>query len=165
MIRNETEYQEAVKRIEQERARFAQYATEWRGQGYSETEVAKLLEPLRSFHHQLVEEVEYYQRLKQGRFDAFENLHGLGQLLIGLRIHLGLTQRQLAARLGVNETMVSRDERNEYHGITVERASKVLEALGARIETKVIALQSGSNAVNVPEAPEPDPPIGGFALA
>jgi predicted transcriptional regulator len=138
MIRNETEYQEAVKRVQQEEERFVQYAAEWKARGYGEQEVAKLLEPLRTFHAQLVEEIEYYQRLKQGRFDAFENLRGLGQLLIGLRIHLGMTQRQLAELLGVSETMVSRDERNEYHGITVQRATRVLEALGARIETRVV---------------------------
>jgi DNA-binding XRE family transcriptional regulator len=138
MIRNETEYQEAVKRVQQEEERFVQYAVEWKARGYGEQEVAKLLEPLRTFHAQLVEEIEYYQRLKQGRFDAFENLRGLGQLLIGLRIHLGMTQRQLAELLGVSETMVSRDERNEYHGITVQRATRVLEALGARIETRVV---------------------------
>ena len=33
--------------------------------------------------------------------------------------------------------MVSRDERNEYHGITVERARRVLDALGARLLTRV----------------------------
>jgi transcriptional regulator with XRE-family HTH domain len=49
-----------------------------------------------------------------------------------------MTQRQLAELLGVSETMVSRDERNEYHGITVQRATRVLEALGARIETRVV---------------------------
>lgn len=138
MIRNETEYQEAVKRVEQEEDRFVQYAAEWKARGHDEQEVARLLEPLRTFHAQLVEEIEYYQRLKQGRFGAFENLRGLGQLLIGLRIHLGMTQRQLAELLGVSETMVSRDERNEYHGITVQRATRVLEALGARIETRVV---------------------------
>jgi DNA-binding XRE family transcriptional regulator len=138
MIRNETEYQEAVKRVQQEEERFVQYAAEWKARGYGEQEVTKLLEPLRTFHAQLVEEIEYYQRLKQGRFGAFENLRGLGQLLIGLRIHLGMTQRQLAELLGVSETMVSRDERNEYHGITVQRATRVLEALGARIETRVV---------------------------
>jgi hypothetical protein len=28
----------------------------------------------------------------------------------------------------VHESQVSRDERNDYHGITVERAARVLEA-------------------------------------
>jgi len=48
-----------------------------------------------------------------------------------------MTQRELARRLDADETAVSRDERNEYHGITVERAKKVLDALGVRLVTRV----------------------------
>jgi len=39
--------------------------------------------------------------------------------------------------MDADETAVSRDERNEYHGITVERAKKVLDALGVRLVTRV----------------------------
>lgn len=54
-----------------------------------------------------------------------------------MRIARGLTQRELAERLGVNESMVSRDERNEYHGITVDRAMRILDAMGVRLVTRV----------------------------
>jgi hypothetical protein len=37
----------------------------------------------------------------------------------------------------VHETQVSRDERNEYHGITLERAARILEALGADVRSRV----------------------------
>jgi ribosome-binding protein aMBF1 (putative translation factor) len=137
MIRNETEYQQAMARLDAERHRFAEHAAAWRKQGFTEDQVAKLKEPLESFHMQLVEEVESYERLKRGQFADFENLHGLGQVLIGVRIARGMTQRQLARKLGVDESMVSRDERNEYHGITVERAMKILDALGVRLMTRV----------------------------
>jgi hypothetical protein len=40
-------------------------------------------------------------------------------------------------RLGVRETQVSRDERSEYFGITLERAAKILEALNVRLRTHV----------------------------
>jgi len=43
------------------------------------------------------------------------------------------TARELADLLGVHESQVSRDERNDYHGITVDRASRVLDALGVRL--------------------------------
>lgn len=137
MIRNESEYQQALARIEAERARLAEHVEAWKQQGFTAAQVAKLREPLESFHHQLVEEVESYERLKRGQFSEFDNLHGLGQVLIGLRIARGMTQRELARRLDVDETMVSRDERNEYHGITVDRARRVLDALGARLVTRV----------------------------
>jgi Helix-turn-helix len=46
--------------------------------------------------------------------------------------------RELAQRLGVDESQVSRDERNEYYGITVERAQRILDALGAQVVTRVV---------------------------
>jgi transcriptional regulator with XRE-family HTH domain len=58
-------------------------------------------------------------------------------MLIGVRIALGLSQRELAEKLGVHESQVSRDERNEYYGIAVERVSRILEALGVVITTRV----------------------------
>lgn len=137
MIRSETEYQQAIERIDAERRRFAEHAEAWKKQGFTAKQIAKLKEPLESFHLQLVEEVESYERLKRRQFGEFENLSGLGQVLIGLRIARGMTQRELAEQLGVHETMVSRDERNEYHGITVDRAKRVLDALGVRLVTRV----------------------------
>lgn len=38
---------------------------------------------------------------------------------------------------GVHETQVSRDERNAYHGTTLERATKTLEALGVEVRSRV----------------------------
>ena len=137
MIRNETEYQQAIARIDAERKRLAEHVEAWKKQGFTDDQIAKLREPLESSHRQFVEEVQSYERLKRGQFSEFENLHGLGQTLIGLRIARGMTQRELAERLGVNESMVSRDERNEYHGITVERAKRILDALRVRLVTRV----------------------------
>jgi len=52
-----------------------------------------------------------------------------------------VTQRELAKRLEVSESQVSRDERNEYHGITVDRAQRVLDALGVEVTTEVASLR------------------------
>ena len=49
----------------------------------------------------------------------------------------GMSQRQLAERLDVHESQVSRDERNEYHGVTVERASRILDAMGAECLSEI----------------------------
>jgi transcriptional regulator with XRE-family HTH domain len=58
-------------------------------------------------------------------------------MLIAVRIAQGVSQRELATRLDVHESQVSRDERNEYFGITLERAARVLDALGARLRSQV----------------------------
>lgn len=135
MIRNEHEYQEAVRRLGEERERLAEHRERLEEMGLGAGEVKRALDPLRSFHEQLVEEVESYERLKRGEIGGIRNLHGLGRVLVALRIALGLTQRELAERLGVHESQISRDERNEYHGVTVERASKILDALGVDLRS------------------------------
>ncbi len=137
MIRNETEYKEVVKRLADERARLDEQRARLKQTGLSPDEIKRVVDPMESFHLQLKEEVESYERLKRGEFEELENLRGFGHLLISLRIAKGITQRELARRLDVHESQVSRDERNEYFGITVERAMKVLEALNVRLRTKV----------------------------
>lgn len=95
------------------------------------------LDPTRIFHDQVKDEVTSYERLKQGRLAELENLHGIGQMLIGVRVAMGLSQRELAEKLGVHESQISRDECNEYYGITVERAARILDALGVETKTRV----------------------------
>jgi transcriptional regulator with XRE-family HTH domain len=92
---------------------------------------------MESFYLQFKEEVESYERLKRGEFEELDNLRGLGHLLIALRIAQGVSQRELAKRLEVHESQVSRDERNEYFGVTLERAGRILEALNVRLRTRV----------------------------
>jgi ribosome-binding protein aMBF1 (putative translation factor) len=137
MIRSEAEYREAATRLEAEQRRLAEHRTRLKATGLSDEEVKRVIDPLMSFHLQLSEEVESYERLKRREFDDLDNLRGMGHLLISLRIAQGLSQRDLAKRLGVHESQVSRDERNEYFGITLERAEKVLDALKVHLRTKV----------------------------
>jgi ribosome-binding protein aMBF1 (putative translation factor) len=137
MIRNESEYQEASTRLAGEWNRLADHRVRLEEAGLKEEEIKRAIDPMESFHLQLKEEVESYERLKRGEFDELENLRGLGPLLISMRIAQGITQRELARRLGAHESQVSRDERNEYFGITLERAIKILDALNVRLHTKV----------------------------
>ncbi len=137
MIRSETEYKEAVARLKAERARIDEQRSKLQEMDLSEDQIKRVVDPMESFHLQLAEEVESYERLRRGEFGAFINLRAVGQLLIGLRIAQGLSQRDLAERLGTHESQVSRDERNEYHNITLDRASRILEALGVELKITV----------------------------
>ena len=137
MIRNETEYQEASTRLKEESQRLSEHRMRLRETGLDEAAIKRVIDPIESFHLQLEEEVESYERLKRGEFEDLDNLRGLGHLLITSRIAQGIYQRELARRLGVHESQVSRDERNEYFGMTLERAVKVLDALNVRLQTKV----------------------------
>ena len=137
MIRNETEYQAASARLAEERNRLADHRTRLKDAGLNDEEIKRVVDPMESFHLQLQEEVESYERLKRGEFEDLDNLRGLGHLLISVRIAQGISQRELAKRLNLHESQVSRDERNEYFGITLERAVKILDALDVRLHTKV----------------------------
>lgn len=148
MIRNEAEYSEAVSRLNEERERLVTHRQRLKETGLSPEEIKRVIDPIESFHLQLSEEVESYERLKRGEFAEVYNLAGLGNLLVSLRISCGLSQRELARRLGVHESQVSRDERNEYFGVTVERAMKVLNALNVQLKTTVVEQPRGKSNVS-----------------
>jgi ribosome-binding protein aMBF1 (putative translation factor) len=144
MIRNEAEYQEAVLRLAEERKRLKAQRVKLDELDLSQEEIKRVLDPIRSFHEQLKEEVASYERLQRGEFEELQNFEGLGRLLIAIRISKGISQRELAERLGVHESQVSRDERNEYHGVTVDRARRILEGLGAEVTTRVSSMDGSS---------------------
>src|SRR5271154_5974824 len=107
MIKTENEYQECLKRLEQDRKFLAKQRQAILKAGLSKAEAQVALEPTISFHQQLVEEVSWYEHVKRREFGTMRNLAGLGQWLIALRIANGVTQSTLAKRLGVSEALVS----------------------------------------------------------
>ncbi|MDX2475573.1 MAG: helix-turn-helix transcriptional regulator [Candidatus Krumholzibacteria bacterium] len=137
MIRTNDEFQKAKSRLKAEKDRISFQRKSLKAEGLSSAEIKRAIDPIVSFHLQLAEEVEAYERLSRGEFGEMVNFQGLGRVLISLRIYRGLSQRDLAAKLNVHESQVSRDERNEYHGITVSRAAVILEAMGASLSSEV----------------------------
>lgn len=146
MIRNEREYQEAPRRLQDDQSFIAEQRRALEELALAPAEVERAMGPALSFHAQLVEEVEWYERVFRRDFEAIHSLTAIGRLLIAARIANRLTQQELAERLGVSPAQVSRDERNEYHGITVERAQLILDCLGERLiahlDEKPLALVS-----------------------
>lgn len=132
MIRSESEYRRAVEKLETEKDLLAKQRSQLAASGMQAGEIDRLMDPLESFRAQLAEEVEAYERLRRGELGQLSDVEHIGQLLVSARIARGMTQRELAERLGVHESQVSRDERNEYHGVSLQRAGKVLEVLGVR---------------------------------
>lgn len=110
-----------------------------RSLGFSSGEAARALEPMLSFREQLREEVEAYENMKRGDLGKLRSLEGVGRWLIGVRIARGWTQKELAEKLGTTAAQVSRDERNDYHGITVERAQRILSVLGVEFVAEIVA--------------------------
>jgi len=138
MIRNEAEYQECIARLEQDRQHLAHQREALVEAGLTAKQIDKALEPAISFHEQLQEEVEWYEKIKRRDFGEIQKLTHLGQLLIALRIANSLSQQDLAQKLEVSASQVSRDERNEYRGITIERAQRILDAMNEEIVSRVV---------------------------
>jgi len=156
MIRTEQEYQEAIRRYKDDIDVNTKMRAQFREMGLNEQETEKAMEPLLCFESQLSEEITWYENVIRGHIAPTKRLTDTGRLLIALRIARHMTQKQLAQRLGVSEANVSRDERNEYHAVTVEKAQRILDALGVSVTTQVdpLVLESHYSAVE-PEANVP----------
>ena len=77
MIENENEYREAVRRLQEEKQRLDEHKLRLVDAGLTPEELKRVLDPLRSFHEQLAEEVESYERLLRSDIAEIQNLHGL----------------------------------------------------------------------------------------
>ena len=132
MIRTESEYRKALERLEQDREHIRAQRIYLEGLNIDADGVERAMQPVLSFHKQLEEEIETFDQMRRGELQTLHNLSDIGRWLIGVRIARGLSQRELAALLGVAEAQISRDERNEYHGITLERAQTVLQKMGVQ---------------------------------
>jgi len=84
--------------------------------------------------------VHDYEKLLTDKTQVFEvtRFGDLPQVLIKARIASGLTQKELADRLGVKEQQVQRWEASEYANISFSNLTKVVEALGVVMRKEVL---------------------------
>jgi transcriptional regulator with XRE-family HTH domain len=76
-----------------------------------------------------------YEDIKNKNWDvilSLADLHKIGRFLIALRIAFGLTQKELSILLDVTEAQISKDERNEYHGVSFDKAVKIMDIFGVK---------------------------------
>lgn len=130
MIRSDAELEETRAKLRAQDERVVTYRRELEHDGLPPADVERALEPVRSFAEQLRESIDEYEHIRGGELPSIASLGDLGPALVAARVAAGVTQRELAVRLGVHESQVSRDEKNDYHGVTIERAAKVLATVG-----------------------------------
>jgi ribosome-binding protein aMBF1 (putative translation factor) len=84
-------------------------------------------------------EIAEYEALRTGRHRAFDasSFSELPALLIKARIAQGLTQRDLAERLGLKEQQVQRYEATGYSSASLQRLQQVIEALQVQVSERV----------------------------
>jgi HTH-type transcriptional regulator / antitoxin HipB len=91
---------------------------------------------------ELQQEIAGYERLKSGQITKFpiDSLQDLPRVAIEARIATGMTQKELAEKIGVQEQQIQRYEANNYRAVGFERLQEVMSALDVTISKAVMRL-------------------------
>jgi DNA-binding XRE family transcriptional regulator len=134
-----TELAMNVKNERQYRLARTRLAASERGLEEVQATGASLSEPIGSAYvagyvgniNELRADIAEYEAIRDGHtVIEIKELSDLPLAMIKKRIQLGLTQRDLAERIGAHEQQVQRWEENEYQGVqfdTIERVAGALE--------------------------------------
>jgi HTH-type transcriptional regulator / antitoxin HipB len=95
---------------------------------------------------ELQQEITEYDRLKSGKVTKFpiDSLKDLPVVMIKARIAVGMTQKQLAEKIGVQEQQIQRYEANNYHAVGFDRLQEVMSALDVTVSKAIMQLGNRS---------------------
>ena len=101
----------------------------------------------------LRKELIEYEELKNGSIQMLQvnNINDLPIAIIKARISLGMTQKELAEKIGTQEQQIQRYEADRYAAISFDRMMKIVAALG-------MSLKNGME-IAIDRQPDPVPPI------
>jgi ribosome-binding protein aMBF1 (putative translation factor) len=137
MIQNEREYRISKAQAE----KFAQALVAFEAsppKGHPKMHKA-YREAMQSQLDDLQVQLKAYEALKAGTKDlAISTLEGLSKVLIQARISAGLSQKELAGKLGLKEQQVQRYEASLYASASLTRLLEVAQVLGIRFDGKVV---------------------------
>ncbi len=146
MIKNERQYQITKTQAE----KFASALRQAEARTYSDPLLASLeRDSLRSQLEELEEELAEYDRLRSGQVKEIvvDSIDRIPRALIQARIASGLSQKDLADRLGLKEQQVQRYEATDYTTAGLARILDIIRALGGNIRltmTVPVAVPSGT---------------------
>lgn len=83
---------------------------------------------------QLEEELREYDQLKSGdlKVPRIDRLDEIAPFIVKLRIAKGVSQTELANRLGVSKQVISRYEESDYQAVGIARLQEILDAIGVK---------------------------------
>lgn len=104
-------------------------------------------EALKSQYEDLKEQLEEYELLKSGKIAVTEahNLDELPQILIRARIAQGLTQTELADKLGMKTQQIQRYESEMYASASFKRLNEIAGVLSVTLKNNAEFLVNASN--------------------
>ncbi len=108
------------------------------------------IDAISSQRDKMIKEAEDYELLLSGQFAVFDvaSLSDLPKALIMSRISMGLTQKDLAERLGMKEQQIQRYENTEYSSASFSTLLSIVEALDLKI-TEDVFLPKESRQKNI----------------
>lgn len=130
MIYNERQYQSAHKQFE----KLSESLNAFKPSGVEWLDSAQL-DALESQIQDIKSEIKEYELIKEGKV-SYSECSGLSELpkaLIYARIGLGLTQKDLAEKLGIPTQQLQRYEASSYMGASLSRLISVAEVLNVKI--------------------------------
>jgi HTH-type transcriptional regulator / antitoxin HipB len=95
--------------------------------------------------NKLQQELAEYERLKSGNVLTFglDSLNDLPTTLIKARIAAGMTQKDLADKIGVREQQIQRYEASLYSSASFDRLRSIAAALNIEIAQAVMQVKQG----------------------
>jgi HTH-type transcriptional regulator/antitoxin HigA len=87
-----------------------------------------------SMIRQLEDELHEYDQLKAGELSLprVERLDQIAPFVARIRIAKGMSQTELARRLGVSKQVISRYEESDYQTVAIPRLQEILDAIGIK---------------------------------
>ena len=132
MIKNERQYRITKAQVE----RFERTLSELRVRSRENSDVHPLIakaqeEAVNSQLADLKSELREYESLKAGEFPIgdLEVISGLPSMLIKARIAQGMSQKDLAERIGLKEQQIQRYEATDYSSASLSRIREVVSGL------------------------------------
>lgn len=141
MIKNEQEYLNTQAQL----GKFEQAVAQLESRVRVDDDVHPVLrkaqqEAMRYQIRELRRELEEFDALREGRLTVLEldSFGELPQALIQARIAAGLSQLQLAERLGLKERQIQQYESTDYAAASIQRVQEVIQALGIKVREEVV---------------------------
>lgn len=138
LIKNQRDCAKRIQEIKEYEKQISQSTELLINIGLTPDQINGHLSSLNGVVEDLQKEVNEYNDLKNKTKTPCGDITGIGEILIKTRIYLGLTQKELADKMRIDETQISRYERSNYRGINLTRFLEIIEALEVDITCMVV---------------------------
>ncbi len=129
MIKSDAQRERTLVQIEGFRKALAQAEQQMSGK-----RAATVRASYESMIRQLEDEIREYDQLKAGQFTLppVGRLDQIAPSIVKMRIARGVSQTELARRLGVSKQVISRYEESDYQTVAVATLQEILDAIGVK---------------------------------